>query len=96
MTTVICTTRSRWFGKRGAKSRRALILAIMVAALASTSPPSPVAAQDDGPKLAPIQLTPERRQLIGLQIAQVRQEDLVAKIDATGLVEPDEQLEGYV
>src|SRR5216683_462870 len=96
MTTVISMMRSQWFGKRGAKPRRVLILAITIAALASTSAPSPVRAQDAGPKLAPIQLTPERRQLIGLQIAEVREEDLVAKIDATGLVEPDEQLEGYV
>src|SRR5712692_9714273 len=96
MTTVISMMRSQWFGKRGAKPRRVLILAITIAALASTSAPSPVRAQDAGPKLAPIQLTPERRQLIGLQIAEVREEDLEAKIDATGLVEPDEQLEGYV
>jgi membrane fusion protein, copper/silver efflux system len=95
MTTVSCMTRPGWAGKRGAKSR-VLLLAMITGALAVTSAGSPVRAQDAGPKLAPIQLTPERRQLIGLQIAQVREEDLVAKIDATGLVEPDEQLEGYV
>src|SRR6266436_216017 len=95
MTTVSCTTRSRWLGKRGSKSP-VLLLAMVIGMLASPSAPSPARAQDNGPKLAPIQLTPERRQLIGLQIAEVREEDLEAKIDATGLVEPDEQLEGYV
>src|SRR6266481_7662949 len=57
---------------------------------------SQVRAQDRGPKLAPVQLSPERRQLIGLQIATVQEEDLVGRIDTAGLVEPDEQLEGYV
>ena len=47
-------------------------------------------------QLAPIQLTSERRQLIGLQVATVEDRDLVGKIETTGLVEPDEQLEGYV
>ena len=95
MTKLSCMTLLRWFGKRGSKSP-VLLLAIVIGTLASTSAPSPARAQDNGPKLAPIQLTPERRQLIGLQIAEVREEDLVARIDATGLVEPDEQLEGYV
>ena len=53
-------------------------------------------AQDNTPKLAPIQLTPERRQLIGLQIATVEEKDLASRIETTGMVEPDEQLEGYV
>src|SRR6266851_1493846 len=95
MTTVSRMTRARLSGKSGTKSP-VLLLAMLIGTLAGTSAPSPARAQDNGPKLAPIQLTPERRQLIGLQIAEVREEDLVAKIDATGLVEPDEQLEGYV
>jgi RND family efflux transporter MFP subunit len=55
-----------------------------------------VRAQDNTPKLAPIQLTPERRQLIGLQIATVEEKELSNRIETTGMVEPDEQLEGYV
>jgi Cu(I)/Ag(I) efflux system membrane fusion protein/cobalt-zinc-cadmium efflux system membrane fusion protein len=55
-----------------------------------------VRAQDDTSKLAPIQLTPERRQLIGLQIATVEEKELSSLIETTGMVEPDEQLEGYV
>jgi RND family efflux transporter MFP subunit len=53
-------------------------------------------AQESTAKLAPIQLTPERRQLIGLQIATVEEKKLSSLIEATGMVEPDEQLEGYV
>ena len=53
-------------------------------------------AQEDGAKLAPIQLTPERRQLIGLQFATVEEKELKGRIETTGTVEPDEQLEGYV
>src|SRR5215468_1224739 len=45
---------------------------------------------------APIEISPERRQLIGLQIATVEETDLVGKIQTTGTVEPDEQLEGTV
>ncbi len=46
--------------------------------------------------LAPIQISPERRQLIGLQTATVEEKDLVGEIETTGTVEPDEQLEGSV
>jgi len=55
-----------------------------------------VEAQENTSKLAPIQLTPERRQLIGLQIARVEDKALAGRIETTGQVEPDEQLEGYV
>ena len=55
-----------------------------------------VQAQENTSKLAPIQLTPDRRQLIGLQIATVEEKDLVSRIETTGMVEPDEQLEGNV
>jgi RND family efflux transporter MFP subunit len=55
-----------------------------------------VEAQESTSKLASIQLTPERRQLIGLQIATVEDKELVGRIETTGQVEPDEQLEGYV
>jgi RND family efflux transporter MFP subunit len=64
--------------------------------LVATSFDSPGQSQESGPKLAPVQLSPERRQLIGLQIATVQEEDLVGKIDTSGLVEPDEGLQGYV
>jgi multidrug efflux pump subunit AcrA (membrane-fusion protein) len=72
---------------------RAAAIAVMVGAMSFVSQ---VRAQESGPKLAPVQLSPERRQLIGLQIATVQEEDLVGKIDTTGLVEPDEGLQGYV
>jgi hypothetical protein len=70
------------------------ILALATVLLATTAIPS--GATDSGPKLAPIQITPERRQLIGLQFAKVEEKELVDRIDATGIVEADEQLQGYV
>lgn len=70
-------------------------IAICIVFVSAALPRCAVAA-DNGPKLAPIQLTPERRQLIGLQIATVEEKALTARIDTTGLVEADEQLEGYV
>jgi Cu(I)/Ag(I) efflux system membrane fusion protein len=68
----------------------ALVVSLLLAAAIQ------VGATESGPKLAPIQLTPERRQLIGLQFAKVEEKELVDRIDATGLVEADEQLQGYV
>src|SRR5215469_18758505 len=47
-------------------------------------------------KLAPIEISPERRQLIGLQTATVEEKELTEKIDTTGTVEANEQLEGSV
>jgi multidrug efflux pump subunit AcrA (membrane-fusion protein) len=47
-------------------------------------------------KLAPILIPPARQQLIGLQFAVVRQQDLVASISTTGTVETDEQSATYV
>src|SRR6266478_6508807 len=67
------------------------VIAAMVCAMSFVSQ-----AQESRPKRAPVQLSPERRQLIGLQIATVQEEDLVGRIDTTGLVEPDEGLQGYV
>src|SRR3984893_7895239 len=68
----------------------------MVVMLGSIVFVSQVQAQKSGPKLAPVQLSPERRQLIGLQIATVQEQDLLGKIETSGLVEPDEGLQGYV
>jgi RND family efflux transporter MFP subunit len=45
---------------------------------------------------APIQLTPERRQLIGVTFATVERRNVSKRVDATGNVEPDEQLQSYV
>src|SRR5260370_13104006 len=76
---------------------KVVFLAIgMCIVVVSTAVTREAAAADSGPKLAPIQLTPERRQLIGLQIATVEEKDLTGRIDTTGLVDPDEQLDGYV
>src|SRR5271170_4623770 len=72
--------------------RTGLIISVFLATVFQGN----VLAQDNTPKLAPIQLTPERRQLIGLQIATVEEKELVSRIETTGMVEPDEQLEGYV
>jgi multidrug efflux pump subunit AcrA (membrane-fusion protein) len=47
-------------------------------------------------ELAPIQLTPERRQLIGVTFAAVKRRNVTRRIDTTGTIEPDEQLQSYV
>ncbi|MGD0074458.1 MAG: efflux RND transporter periplasmic adaptor subunit [Candidatus Binataceae bacterium] len=46
--------------------------------------------------VAPVQISSERRQLIGLQFATVQEKDLVDQIDATASIEADEQREAYV
>jgi RND family efflux transporter MFP subunit len=53
-------------------------------------------AAPSGPQLAPIQISPRRRQLIGLQFATVEEQQVTDRIETTALVEPDEQHEGYV
>ena len=57
---------------------------------------APITAAQTGAQLAPIQISPERRQLIGLQFATVEDKELKDLIETTALVEPDEQHEGYV
>jgi multidrug efflux pump subunit AcrA (membrane-fusion protein) len=68
----------------------ALLLLATATALAS------VVAAQDGPQLSLIQLSAEKRQLIGLQFATVEDKELKDRIETTALVEPDEQHEGYV
>ena len=57
---------------------------------------TPAMAAQSGPQLAPVQISPERRQLIGLTFATVEEKTLTDRIETTGLVEADQQLEGYV
>jgi len=47
-------------------------------------------------KLAPIRITPERRQLIGLKFATVSRKDVNDRLETTGSIETDERLQGYV
>jgi Cu(I)/Ag(I) efflux system membrane fusion protein/cobalt-zinc-cadmium efflux system membrane fusion protein len=46
--------------------------------------------------LVPIEISPRRRQLIGLTLAKAEEKELTDPIQATGLVAPDEQHQGYV
>src|SRR5438105_6826514 len=58
--------------------------------------PAAVASAQDAPQLSPIQVSLEKRQLIGLQFATVKRQELKDRIQTTALVEPDGQQEGYV
>ncbi len=58
--------------------------------LAGSARPAPAT------ELAPVQLTPERRQLIGVTFATVERREVSRRIEAVGNVVPDEQLESYV
>src|SRR5271155_2194262 len=55
----------------------------------------PIAYGADSP-LAPIRITPERRQLIGLKFATVVRKDVSDRLETTGNIEADERLQGYV
>jgi RND family efflux transporter MFP subunit len=55
----------------------------------------PIAYGSDS-QLAPIRVTPERRQLIGLKFATVLQKDVTDRLETTGAIEADERLQGYV
>src|SRR5271154_6505199 len=56
---------------------------------------TPIAYGADS-QLAPIRITPERRQLIGLKFATVMQKDVSDRLETTGNIEADERLQGYV
>src|SRR5271170_6495249 len=66
------------------------VLAILLTA------PRAQAEQSQAPQLAAIRVSPERRQMIGLKLATVDEQELTDQIDASGTVEPDEQLQSYV
>jgi Cu(I)/Ag(I) efflux system membrane fusion protein/cobalt-zinc-cadmium efflux system membrane fusion protein len=79
----------------------AIATAIVVCAIAASSPHIEIDAfaQSTGAVpagLAPIQLTPDRRQLIGVKIATVQRRDVSETLETTGSIEPDERLQGYV
>jgi len=46
--------------------------------------------------LAPIRITPERRQLIGLKFATVVRKNVSGRLETTANIETDERLQGYV
>ncbi len=56
---------------------------------------APMASAADS-QLAPMRITPERRQLIGLKFATVVRKDVSDRLETTGNVEADERLQGYV
>src|SRR5258708_24836623 len=56
---------------------------------------APIAHGADS-QLAPIRITPERRQLIGLKFATVMRKNVSDRLETTGNIEPDERLQGYV
>jgi len=75
------------------RSRRSLSGLLILSLIIATVAPG---FAGDAPALAPIQVSPERRQVIGLQFARVQEKDLTDSLDATATIEPDEQLEAYV
>ena len=68
--------------------RRLVALAILLLA-------APMAYGADS-QLAPIRITPERRQLIGLKFAKVVRKNVSDRLETTGNIETDERLQGYV
>jgi len=71
------------------------IVSLIVALTVSLAPPI-ASADDHGPPLAPIHLSAERQQLIGLRFSTVERRAVTNQIDTTGTIEPDEQLQSYV
>src|SRR5579885_921009 len=67
----------------------ALAAGLSISALAGTLP-------GRASELAPVQLAPGRRQLIGVTFVQVERRRVTRRIDTTGNVEPDDQLRSYV
>jgi Cu(I)/Ag(I) efflux system membrane fusion protein/cobalt-zinc-cadmium efflux system membrane fusion protein len=74
-------------------SRRNLVVAVNLSAL-MLSLVAVVFAADA--QLAPVRITPERRQLIGLKFARVEQKTVSDRLETTANIETDERLQGYV
>ena len=72
--------------------RLSTVLLVLGFLLCSTAP---IAYGADS-SIAPIRITPERRQLIGLKFATVVRKDVSDRLETTGNIEADEQLQGYV
>jgi hypothetical protein len=58
----------------GGMCHRTLVAIVMVILVLAPTTPTAV-ADESGPKFAPVQISPEHRQLIGLQIATVEEKD---------------------
>ena len=71
------------------------MIAAILAALDCLLLALPIAYGADSP-LAPIHITPERRQLIGLKFATVMRKNVSDRLEVTGNIEADERLQGYV
>jgi RND family efflux transporter MFP subunit len=74
-------------------SQRRLCIVVALAFLLFLSAPMAFGADS---RLAPIRITPERRQLIGLKFATVVRKDVSDRLETTGNIEADERLQGYV
>jgi Cu(I)/Ag(I) efflux system membrane fusion protein/cobalt-zinc-cadmium efflux system membrane fusion protein len=70
-------------------------LAALGASDGATQPRQP-AAIATLPKLAPVEISTERRQLIGLKFATIEQRELRGRIETSGVVEVNEQRRSYV
>jgi RND family efflux transporter MFP subunit len=70
-------------------------LRTILAALECLLLAAPITYGADSP-LAPIRITPERRQLIGLKFATVVRKEVSDRLETTGNIETDERLQGYV
>jgi Cu(I)/Ag(I) efflux system membrane fusion protein/cobalt-zinc-cadmium efflux system membrane fusion protein len=73
--------------------RRLITVSLALGFLIFTA--APIAHGADS-QLAPIRIAPERRQLIGLKFATVLRKDMSDRLEATGNIEADERLQGYV
>jgi Cu(I)/Ag(I) efflux system membrane fusion protein/cobalt-zinc-cadmium efflux system membrane fusion protein len=83
------TTAAVWFGRLVEITKLPLLAAATLLTVST-------AVQSGAPQLSPIQLSPEKRQLIGVQFATVEQKELKDIIQTTALVEADEEKQGYV
>lgn len=79
--------------KRASSIRRLGIIVATLELLLGLA--APIAYGADS-RLAPIRITPERRQLIGLKFATVTCKNVSDRLETTGNIETDQRLQGYV
>ncbi|MGH9608538.1 MAG: efflux RND transporter periplasmic adaptor subunit, partial [Bryobacteraceae bacterium] len=77
------------------KPHPAIPTGVQPAAIGSAAPETPVASSGK-PPLAPLQLSPQRMQSIGVRVGTVQSKQIHDDIRATGIVQTDERLISYV
>lgn len=92
---LACAAGAYFYFARGPHRAASADSSVQPAAVGSAKPQPGASASEESP-LAPIELSPQRAQSIGVQTGIVKREEVTGEIRATGVVQIDERLVSYV